>query len=251
MADGKGFTCFMVILILGNIFGAAAGLALCALAIWVAVDQFKLYPISGVSGKDDIFAGAWIAIFTGFAFFCMCVFGILAAAKKSRALMLTYLILMLIIYIFECASCITAVTHRDYLVGNSNLVKKQMLKYYAADGDSGSRITLTWNKVMKEVECCGTDGPVDWIEYNSTFREKFGTDYPWPTHCCKRKNNYEVVNVEACKNGQNTTMFTKGCFNHIESVFSRYTWAISWYGFAVLMFMFLLLILAMVYYLML
>jgi uroplakin 1 len=59
------------------------------------------------------------------------------------------------------------------------------------------------------VECCGTDGPADWIEYNSTLREKFGTDYPWPTHCCKRKNNYEVVNVEVCKNGQNTTVFTK------------------------------------------
>ncbi len=66
----------------------AAGLALFAVAIWVAVDGYKLYPISGVSGKDDIFAGAWIAIFTGFAFFLTCIFGIFAALKRSRALLL-------------------------------------------------------------------------------------------------------------------------------------------------------------------
>ena len=67
----------------------AAGLALCALAIWVAVDSHGLYPLAKWSGKDDIFAGAWIAIFTGFAFFCTCIFGALAALRKSKALILT------------------------------------------------------------------------------------------------------------------------------------------------------------------
>lgn len=66
----------------------AAGLALFAVAIWVAVDGYKLYPISSVSGKDDIFAAAWIAIFTGFAFFLTCIFGIFAALKRSRALLM-------------------------------------------------------------------------------------------------------------------------------------------------------------------
>lgn len=66
----------------------AAGLALFALAIWVAVDPYKLYPIAAVSGKDDIFAAAWIAIFTGFAYFCTAIFGIYAALKRKRSLML-------------------------------------------------------------------------------------------------------------------------------------------------------------------
>ncbi|XP_046899805.1 uroplakin-1a [Hypomesus transpacificus] len=248
MADKRGSTCLMVVVILGNLFAAAAGLALCALAIWVAVDSFGLYPLAKWSGKDDIFAGAWIAIFTGFAFFCTCIFGVLAALWRSKGLVLTYLILMLIIFIFECASCITAVTHRDYLVGNSNLMKKQMLTYYAADGKAGSEITLTWNRLMKDAQCCGADSPMDWIEYNSTFRETFGTVYPWPLHCCQKKNNYEIVDLEACKVGQASVMFTKGCFNYIETVFSRYTWAVSWYGFAVLMFIFWIMVLAMIYY---
>ena len=62
---------------------------MCALAIWVAVDSFGLYPLAKWSGKDDIFAGAWIAIFTGFAFFCTCIFGVLAALWRSKGLVLT------------------------------------------------------------------------------------------------------------------------------------------------------------------
>ncbi|XP_063055540.1 uroplakin-1a isoform X2 [Engraulis encrasicolus] len=246
MADGGGI--FIGFLIILNSFGAAASLALFALAIWVAVDGYGLYPLSGVSGKDDIFAGAWIAIFTGFAFFCTTAFGIVAVLKKSRLLILLYLIFMFIIFIFECASCITAVTNRDYLVGNSNLVKKQMLKYYADTSFEGQQITLTWNKVMQEIQCCGADKPQDWIDYNSTFRKTYGTAYPWPQQCCHRLSNFEVEDPEGCKSGFNTTVFDKGCFDHIQSVFSRYTWAVSWYGFSVLMYMFWLMILTMVHY---
>ncbi|KAK7146881.1 hypothetical protein R3I94_009660 [Phoxinus phoxinus] len=241
-------TCLMVVVIILNAIAAAAGLALFAVAIWVAVDGYKLYPISGVSGKDDIFAAAWIAIFTGFAFFLTCIFGIFAALKRSRALLMAYLIIMFIIFLFECASAITAVTNRDYLVGNSNLVKKQMLQYYADNSTRGKDITQTWNRVMEQAECCGTDGPKDWLEYDSTFRQKFGTTFPWPLNCCKRLSNFEVEDPEGCIVGKSSAMFTKGCFQYIESVLSRYTWAVSWYGFAVLMFVFFTLVIAMIYY---
>uniref|UniRef100_A0A8B9JBQ6 Uroplakin 1a n=1 Tax=Astyanax mexicanus TaxID=7994 RepID=A0A8B9JBQ6_ASTMX len=214
----------MIIVILCNAFAAAAGLALFALAIWVAVDGYKLYPISGVSGKDDIFAGAWIAIFTGFAYFCTCIFGIYAARKQRRSLMLAYLIIMFIIFIFECASCITAATNRDYV----------------------SRLLLLLSCL--QVECCGTDSPLDWVEYNSTFRQLYGTTYPWPLNCCKRLSSFEVADSQGCIIGQTSTMFTQGCFTHIESVLSRYTWAVSWYGFSVQMFVFFMLLIAMVYF---
>lgn len=242
-------TCLMVTVVGLNAIAAAAGLALSAVAIWVAVDGYKLYPISGVSGKDDIFAGAWIAIFTGFAFFLTCIFGIFAALKRSRALMLVYLIIMFIIFLFESASAITSATNRDYLVGNSNLVKKQMLQYYADSSTQGQQITMTWNNVMTQVQCCGADGPTDWIQYNSTYRQLFGAASLWPLGCCKRQSsNFEVVDPIGCKAGVMSSMFTQGCFQYIESVLSRYTWAVSWYGFSVLMLVFFTLVIAMIYY---
>ncbi|KAM6967547.1 uroplakin-1a [Aplochiton taeniatus] len=266
-------------------FPQAAGLALFALAVWVTVDSYGLYPLAKWSGKDDIFTAAWIAIFTGFFFFCTCVFGIAAALKRSRAMMMTYLLVMLIIYIFECASCITSVVHRDYMV-NSNLIKKQMLTYYTANGDAGTQITLTWNRIMTQkgtqieatkfsdkaqqldfcstlqycicaltelstllqAQCCGTDGPLDWVQYNSTFNQNFGSSILWPLNCCQQLNNYQPLNLPACKLGLPDSVFTKGCFSHIQWVLNTYTWAISWYGFSVLMFVFLVLLLSMLYY---
>ncbi|XP_017309393.1 uroplakin-1a [Ictalurus punctatus] len=250
MANG-GIIALMVVVVILNVVAAAAGLALCALAIWVAVDPYKVYPISAVSGKDDIFAAAWIAIFTGFAYFCTAIFGIYAALKRKRSLVLLYLILMFIIFIFECASCITAVTNRDYLIGNSNLVKNQMLKYYAQDSNQGRQITGTWNKVMNDAQCCGTDSPMDWIEYNSTFKQTYGSTYTWPLNCCQRQNSFDPADPVGCMFGQTSAVFSKGCFNYIQTVLNRYTWSVSWYGFAVQMFVFFLLLITIVYFLLL
>ena len=74
------------------------------------------------------------------------------------------------------------------------------------------KITIEFSALSPyQAQCCGADSPMDWIEYNSTFRETFGTVYPWPLHCCQKKNNYEIVDLEACKVGQASVMFTKVC----------------------------------------
>ncbi|KAG7317865.1 hypothetical protein KOW79_018900 [Hemibagrus wyckioides] len=237
----------MVIVVILNLFAALTGLALMALAIWVVVDPYKMYPICAASGKTDIFAAAWIAIFTGFAYFCTAIFGIFAAVKRRRSLMLTYLILMFIIFVFESASCITAVTNRDYLLGNSNQVKYQMLKYYTDNSVQGQQITSTWDKVMGDAQCCGTDSPLDWVEYNSTFMQTSGNTYLWPINCCRSNVGTGVVDLNACKLGLSSAMFNTGCFSYIQSTLNRYTWAISWYGFSVQMFMFFVLLFGIVY----
>lgn len=43
----------------------------------------------GISGKDDVFAGAWIAIFCGFSFFVVASLGVGAALCRRRAMILT------------------------------------------------------------------------------------------------------------------------------------------------------------------
>ncbi|XP_041091031.1 uroplakin-1a-like [Polyodon spathula] len=248
MAKEKGDPTIMSMLVFGNVLIALCGITLFAVTIWVVTDGYDLYPIMSVSGKDDVFAGAWIAIFTGFAFFCTAIYGIFAVLKQSRSMMLLYLIVMVIIYIFESASAITSYTHRDYLVSNSNFIKKQMLQYYADDSDPGRQITTVWNRVMFDFNCCGTDSALDWNDYTSAFKNKFRDSLTWPLNCCKRKRNYEVISLDACKIGNLDYMNGNGCFPHISFVFSRYAWAVSWFGLAILMFTALVLLLAMVYY---
>eukprot|EP00069_Balaena_mysticetus_P019477 bmy_12291T0 len=66
-----------------------SGLALFAETVWVTADQYHVYPLMGVSGKDDVFAGAWIAIFCGFSFFVVASFGVGAALCRRRSMILT------------------------------------------------------------------------------------------------------------------------------------------------------------------
>ncbi|XP_038669410.1 uroplakin-1a [Scyliorhinus canicula] len=249
MGETSASPFFRGVLIIGKIILMLASLALFAETIWVVTDQFRIYPVLGASGKDDVFAGAWIAIFVGFAFFCLSVFGILAVLSESRTMVITYLVLMIIVYIFEAASCITAITHRDYLTSNPKFVKKQMLQFYGDTAtNSGRDLTVMWNRVMQQEQCCGSTGPMDWIKYTSFFRSQFNeTTAPWPFQCCKRNVNSEIANQEGCVVGHRDFLYQKGCFDYISTSINSYAWGVAWFGFAILMWTFVVLLMTMYY----
>ncbi|XP_075704820.1 uroplakin-1a-like [Rhinoderma darwinii] len=231
----KGNAGLVAIIVFGNVVIMLCGLALFAETIWATTDPYYVYPVLGVTGKDDVFAGGWIGIFCGFSFFLLAVYGIVSALKGSRTMLMVYLVLMMIVYIFECASCITSFTHRDYMI-NSNVIKMQMLQRFAEDSSAGNEITNFWKRIMLEKSCCGVDGPKDWIDYSSTFRNKYNeSDAPWPFWCCTRDANFQILNKQACRIGLKSYLFTSGCFEHIGHAIDSYTWGISWFGFAILM----------------
>nr|XP_033770640.1 uroplakin-1a [Geotrypetes seraphini] len=246
---GKGSSGVAGLIIFGNIIILMAGLALFAETIWATTDPYKVYPILGVTGKDDVFAGGWIAIFCGFCFFLLGIYGIVAAIRGSQTMVMVYLILMLIVYIFECASCITSFTHRDYMV-NSNIILKQMLTYYTDTSTAqGKELTRVWNRIMLEKNCCGISGPKDWVAYTSTFRGQFSEEKaPWPFLCCKRDSNFVIMSEDGCRVGHTDYINTQGCFDHIGHAINSYTWGISWFGFAILMWTLLVMLLTMYYY---
>ncbi|XP_004858982.1 uroplakin-1a isoform X3 [Heterocephalus glaber] len=214
-AEGeKGSPIVVGLLVMGNIIILLSGLALFAETVWVTADQYRVYPLMGISGKDDVFAGAWIAIFCGFSFFMVASFGVGAALCRHRSMILMYLVLMLIIYIFECASCITSYTHRDYMVSNPSLITKQMLTFYSANTDQGQELTRLWDRIMIEQECCGTSGPMDWVSYTSAFQAATPeVVFPWPPLCCRRTGNFIPLNEEGCRVGHVDYLFIKsaGC----------------------------------------
>ncbi|XP_030894430.1 uroplakin-1a isoform X1 [Leptonychotes weddellii] len=127
-------------------------------------------------------------------------------------IIILYLVLMLIVYIFECASCITSYTHRDYMVSNPSLITKQMLTFYSADTDQGQELTRLWDRVMIEQECCGTSGPMDWVNFTSAFRAATPeVVFPWPPLCCRRTGNFIPLSAEGCRLGHTDYLFTKVC----------------------------------------
>ncbi|XP_077116332.1 uroplakin-1a [Ranitomeya variabilis] len=244
----KGSSGLVAIIVFGNVVIMLCGLALFAETIWATTDPYYVYPVLGATGKDDVFAGGWIGIFCGFSFFLLGLYGIVAAIKGSRTMLMVYLVLMMIVYIFECASCITSFTHRDYMI-NSNVIKTQMLTRFADNTTTGAEITNFWKRVMLDKQCCGVDGPQDWVDYSSTFRVSYPESVaPWPFWCCARDDNFQIVNVQGCRVGLAPYVYTTGCFDHIGHAIDSYTWGISWFGFAILMWTMLVMFAAMYHY---
>lgn len=244
----KGSGGLVAVVVFGNVVIMLCGLALFAETIWATSDPYYVYTVLGASGKDDVFAGGWIGIFCGFSFFLLAVYGIVAAVKGSRTMLMVYLVLMMIVYIFECASCITSFTHRDYMI-NSNVIKAQMLSRFWDNTSVGNDVTNFWIRIMVDEQCCGVDGPQDWVDYSSTFRGIFSeSQAPWPYWCCARDNNFQILNKNACLIGLPPYVNTWGCFDHIGHAIDSYTWGISWFGFAILMWTMLVMFATMYHY---
>uniref|UniRef100_A0A8C4R4M0 Tetraspanin n=1 Tax=Eptatretus burgeri TaxID=7764 RepID=A0A8C4R4M0_EPTBU len=223
------------LVIFGNAILLLCGLALMAVGIWVTTDPDNLHPYVETSGNNSIFIAAWIALFCGFAFFIVGCLGIHAALTMRRSRMLAYIILALIIFIFEAASCIIALSHQDYIVSDSEKQLKQMLSQYGED----DHVTETWNKMMKQQECCGVNGPSDWITYISEFSKKNNNDglHPWPKNCCKQ-SGFEVTSTPECMAGNLDYLNTNGCFHEYKNKTKKYTLPLAWLGFAILLWAF-------------
>lgn len=161
---------------------------------------------------------------------------------------------MIIVYIFEVASCITAATHRDFFVPNFFL--KQMLQLYSnrnwqneAEFKNYVGLTDTWNRIMPDNNCCGVNGPQDWIQFNSAFRSTHSdSEFPWPRQCCTTTSFGEIQNVDACKLGINGYVYNQGCYEFISGPLNRHAWGVAWFGFAILCWTFFVLVGTMYYY---
>lgn len=78
-------------------------------------------------------------------------------------------------------------------------------------------------------ECCGTSGPMDWVNYTSAFRAATPeVVFPWPPLCCRRTGNFIPINEDGCRVGHMDYLFTKVClFCPLFSPFLPYTACLS------------------------
>ncbi|XP_063812840.1 uroplakin-1b [Pseudophryne corroboree] len=254
MKGSTGTRCFQAILILGNVVIGLAGLALMAECIYFVSDQNRLYPLLNATNNDDLYAAAWIGIFTGFCLFLLSILGIIGIMQSNRRILMAYLILMFIVYCFEAASAIVAATQRDFFI--SNLFLKQMLEYYQNTNPSNNDqqykingVTNTWNYLMLMKHCCGVNGPADWQDYTSAFRSSNSdSSFPWPQQCCVMNANGQPVNLQGCRLGISGYLQLNGCYDEIVGPLNRQAWGIAWFGFAILCWTFWVLLGTMFYW---
>ncbi|XP_062134603.1 CD63 antigen [Drosophila sulfurigaster albostrigata] len=150
-----------------NVLFALSGLGiLVAGAIVLAdVNEFNHF----VEGR--VLAPPIVLIVTGLIIFLIASLGCFGAIKESPTLLLTYAVLLAMIFIIELAVGIAACVFKSDLEG---MLKNSLMESIKR---SNHEDNVAWDNVQRKLMCCGVDTPADWkaISLNKTL----------PASCCQ------------------------------------------------------------------
>ncbi|XP_058450550.1 CD63 antigen-like [Malaya genurostris] len=111
--------------------------------------------------------------------FIIAFFGCCGAYKENYCMTLTFSILLVLIFILELAAGISGyVLRNDTYNMVSKTLRNSMTQY---GGNSSHEITILWDEIQVDFDCCGVDSSDDWIKSN----DKLFNATTLPMTCCR------------------------------------------------------------------
>lgn len=159
---------------------------------------------------NSIFNAPILLVVMGCVIFFVTFFGCCGAIKENHCMIMTFSVLLALIFLVELGCGIAAYTMKSEVRSTIETQMEKGLLNYGRKGYTG--VTETWNVVQHELKCCGAQEYRDWK--NTTFSQ----DESVPDSCC-------LSDVEGCGNGilgkpdlASKFIYTKGCLNKLEEV---------------------------------
>ncbi|CAG0916885.1 unnamed protein product [Notodromas monacha] len=124
----------------------------------------------------EIFSAPDILIVVGVIIFVIAFFGCCGAIKENNCMLVTFVLLLVIIFILEIAAGITAYVMRSDLEQEiANRMNGTMELYNETDQNAP---TKAWDEMQIELKCCGVKDYKDWNQHLSKY----------PKSCCGSTN---------------------------------------------------------------
>lgn len=184
-----------------------AGACLLGLGIWLKVDEGSLVELLGnVAEAPDSLARlasvSYLLIALGAVLLVIGFLGCCGAVRESRCMLMTFFIILLIIFLAEVAAAVLIFVYRseaeDILRGLEDEIVKNLEETY-----SSNDTVPAWDNMMNDIKCCGFNKYTD-------FGNKTGQSYP--PACC---NASLVVGGKDCTAAMAKKSDIPGCFEHI------------------------------------
>ncbi|XP_029894155.1 tetraspanin-4 isoform X3 [Aquila chrysaetos chrysaetos] len=177
--------------------GSLGGCGILGVGIWLAVTQGNF---ATLSSSFPSLSAANLLIVTGTFVMIIGFVGCIGAIKENKCLLLSFFIMLLIIFLLELAVVILFFVYTDKIDKYAQRDLKKGLHLYGTDGNIG--LTNAWSIIQTDFRCCGVSNYTDWFEvYNTTrvpdsccleFSENCGLHSPgtwWKAPC------YETVKI--------------------------------------------------------
>ncbi|XP_072513161.1 tetraspanin-1-like [Salminus brasiliensis] len=202
----KGFLKIMMFIFNGLIF--LAGGAILGVGIWVAVDSSSLLGVlNEIQDAPPELAQlanvGYLLIAVGAVLAIMGFLGCCGAITESKCMLLTFFIIVLIIFIAEVAGAVVVLVFQplaeDLLQNFNNQFVKSIKDKYGED----SSFTALMNETMSQLKCCGFNNYTDFE--GSPF---VVNTLRYPVSCCSEDSRL-------CDQSQAEDGHVSGCFNAI------------------------------------
>lgn len=178
----KSIKCVKYLLFLFNLIFTISGLALIITGVVVQARYSSYLDFLG----DNFLNTPVLLIIVGCIIFVVTFFGCFGTIKENYCMTLTFAFLLGIIFLVEIGAGIAACQLKSQvndIVGDN---MEEGMQNYNKTGYEG--VTQTWDLIQDQLNCCGTDGYMDWV--NTTYSMGMNV----PSSCC-------LTPVLGCGNG--------------------------------------------------
>lgn len=194
-----GMTCVKYLIFVFNFLFWLSGIAIIAVG---AIIQVELNKYNGV--LDSSFtAGAILLIVVGCIVTIIAFFGCCGAIKEHHCMIMTFAVLLGIIFVLELAAGITCYVYRDKI--NQIASDKFTTAWMQYDPQVAPDITQAIDVIQHDLHCCGVNGTADWQVIPWGLRNGAA-----PDSCCEKET------TGCAKAG--STLFARGCYDQIKAV---------------------------------
>ncbi|KAK2848425.1 hypothetical protein Q7C36_010107 [Tachysurus vachellii] len=188
-----------------NLLFWLGGCGILGVGVWLSVTQGSFATLStslpSLSAANLLIAVGTIIMVIG----CL---GCVGAVKESRPLLLSFFVLLLLIFLLEVLFIILFFAYQDQIDHYAQSDLKKGLQLFGTEGNIG--LTNAWSIVQTDFRCCGVNNHTDWFDvYNTTrvpdsccleYSDNCGLENPgtwWTAPCYERVKSWLQENLVA------------------------------------------------------
>lgn len=195
-----GMACVKYLTFLFNLIFAITGI------VFIAVGTVILIVYNGYNNFMDswFFAAPVLMIIVGAIAFIVSFFGCCGAVKENHCMIITFSVLLLLIFALELGAGISGYMMRGEV---RNMLENRLngtMEEYLKDDD----IRRSWDIMQHDLECCGMYGASDWARIG--FMDK-----TVPNSCCKE------LPIGGTCDWNSIHVRTEGCMQNLQSAIEQ------------------------------
>lgn len=175
------------------------------IGIWLHIAKGSY---ASVAPSYDFLSATALCIASGAIVLVVGFFGCCGAIMENPCMLLTYFLLVVIIFVMEIVAGILAFVFRDEV---ETMLKRELtmgIKENIKGRDNEQGMERAWDRVQRELHCCGVNNYTDW------YKSAAWPDKDWvPDSCCKT----ETTNCGREKtNNPKQQFYNNGCFSELK-----------------------------------